>query len=60
MLFEEINAATYLLIFNTIQGDSIRRNGGMTERWNRMAEHTKYSKIRNTRNILKHGIYGIF
>ena len=37
----------------TKRGDSIRRNGGM-------AEHTEYSKIRNTRNILKYGIHGIF
>ena len=38
-------------------GDSIRRNDGTVERRNGMAEHTEYSKIRNTRNILKHGKY---
>ena len=42
------------------EGDSIRWNGGMMERRNGMAEHTEYSKTRNTRNILKHGIHGIF
>ena len=40
--------------------DSIRWHGGRMERWNGMAEHTEYSKIRNTRNILKHGKYWIF
>ena len=38
-------------------GDSIRWNDGTVERWNGMAEHTEYSKTRNIRNILKHGIY---
>ena len=34
--------------------------GGMTKGRNGMAEHTEYSKTRNTRNILKYGIHGIF
>ena len=34
-----------------------KENGGMVERNGGMAEHTEYSKIRNTRNILKHGKY---
>ena len=33
-------------------------NGGMMERWNGIVEYTEYSKTRNIRNILKHGIYG--
>ena len=41
-------------------GDSIWRNGGMMERRNGMVEHMEYSEIRNTRNILRHGINGIF
>ena len=34
--------------------------GRMAEWWNGMAEHPGYSKIRNTRYILKHGKYCIF
>ena len=48
------------MVATSIKGDSIWRNGGMMERWNGMAEHTEYSKIRNIWNIPKHGIYGIF
>ena len=45
---------------SAIIGWLYRGNGGITERRNGMAEHTEYSKIRNSRNILKHGIHGIF
>ena len=34
--------------------------GGLTEWRNEMVEYTEYSKLRNIRNILKHGIYRIF
>ena len=34
--------------------------GGMVEWGNGMAEYTEYSKMRNIRNTLKHGIYRIF
>ena len=48
------------LAVTLLSGDSIWWNGGITKRRNGMAEHPEYSKTRTTRNILKHGIYGIF
>ena len=46
-------------VFDQRMVDPMRRNGGLTEHWNGMAEYMEYSKIRNIWNILRDGIYKI-
>ena len=46
-------------VFDQRMVDPMRRNGGLTERRNGMAEYMEYSKIWNIWNILRDGIYKI-